>query len=72
MGRPAEWISCLALLDPIFEKSPALALDQCKKVVCAMGETVEENLQMAIELSVNYDEKLHEKLEQNELFLDKG
>ena len=71
-GAPSRMDSCLALLDPIFEKSPALALDQCKKVVCAMGETVEENLQMAIELSVNYDEKLHEKLEQNELFLDKA
>lgn len=69
---PSRMDSTLALLDPIFEKTPALALDQCKKVLCAMGETVQENLQMAIELSVNYDDKLFEKLEQNELFLDKA
>lgn len=37
-----------------------------------MGETVQENLQMAIQLSVRYDEKLFEKLEQNEMFLDKA
>ena len=67
---PSRMDTTLALLDPIFEKTPALALDQCKKVVQAMGETVQENLQMAIELSVRYDEKLFEKLEQNEMFLD--
>ncbi|MDO5344466.1 MAG: Na/Pi cotransporter family protein [Lachnospiraceae bacterium] len=69
---PSRMDTTLALLDPIFEKTPALALDQCKKVVQAMGETVQENLQMAIELSVRYDEKLFEKLEQNEMFLDKA
>lgn len=69
---PSRMDTTLALLDPIFEKTPALALDQCKKVVQAMGETVQENLQMAIQLSVRYDEKLFEKLEQNEMFLDKA
>ena len=59
---PSRMDTTLALLDPIFEKTPALALDQCKKVVQAMGETVQENLQMAIELSVRYDEKLFEKV----------
>ncbi|MDD3795373.1 MAG: Na/Pi cotransporter family protein [Lachnospiraceae bacterium] len=69
---PNRMDTTLALLDPIFEKSPALALDQCKKVICAMGDTVQENLQMAISLAVKYDEKMFEQLEQNELFLDKA
>lgn len=69
---PNRMDSTLALLDPIFEKTPALALDQCKKVVCAMGDTVQENLQMAIQLYEKFDEKLFERLEENELFLDKA
>ncbi len=69
---PDKMDSILALLDPIFEKTPALALDQCSKVVLAMGETVEENLRLAYELCLDFDEKKFEALKKNEEFLDKA
>lgn len=64
--------SSLNLLDPLFTSTPALALDQCKKVVDEMGEATRENLDMALSLALNWDEKLFEKLESNERFLDKA
>lgn len=64
--------STLDLLDPIFISTPALALDQCKKVVDEMGEATRENLEMAARLATDWDEKLFEKVESNERFLDKA
>lgn len=64
--------STLNLLDPIFISTPALALDQCKKVVDEMGEATRENLNRAIQLAASWDEKTYEKMESNEHFLDKA
>lgn len=64
--------STLSLLDPLFVNSPALALDQCKKVVDEMGVAAKENLQTALKLAVDWDEKEYEKMQSNERFLDKA
>ncbi len=64
--------STLSLLDPLFVNTPALALDQCKKVVDEMGVAAKENLQTALKLAVNWDEKEYEKMQSNERFLDKA
>ena len=62
----------LSLLDPIFVNTPALALDQCKKVVDEMGTAAMENLHTALELVVNWDEKVFDQMQLNERFLDKA
>lgn len=64
--------SALNLLDPIFISTPALALDQCKKVIDEMGEAARDNLDMAMKLALDWDDKMYEKLSMNERFLDKA
>lgn len=61
----------LALLDELFLKTPALALQQCKAVMESMGETALENLEIACQLLDRYDEKSRTLLEENEKFMDK-
>ncbi len=62
----------LSLLDPIFISTPAIALDQCKKVVDEMGAAALENLHTALQLTTNWDEKAFAEMEMNERFLDKA
>ena len=62
----------LSLLDPLFVSTPALALDQCKKVVDEMGEAAMENLRTALQLAVDWDEKVYDQMQLNERFLDKA
>lgn len=64
--------STLNLLDPLFINTPALALDQCKKVVDEMGVAAKENLATALRLAVDWDEKVYEEMQANERFLDKA
>ena len=64
--------STLNLLDPIFVKTPALALDQCKKVVDEMAEAARENLATALQLALNWDDKVFDQMQSNEHFLDKA
>ncbi len=64
--------STLSLLDPLFINTPALALDQCKKVVDEMGIAAKENLDTALRLAVDWDEKVYEEMQANERFLDKA
>ncbi len=64
--------TALSLLDPIFVTTPALALDQCKKVVDEMGVAAMENLQTALKLCVDWDEKKFDEMQMNERFLDKA
>ncbi|MCI8276182.1 MAG: Na/Pi cotransporter family protein [Lachnospiraceae bacterium] len=68
---PSRADSCLALLDDIFLDRPTLALEQCRKVTLQMGETIQENFDMAVSLLQDFDENLFEKLNENENFLDK-
>ena len=68
---PSRADSSLALLDDIFLDRPTVALEQCRKVILSMGETIQENYAMSISLLHNFDEKTFEKLNENENFLDK-
>ncbi|MGI6264739.1 MAG: Na/Pi cotransporter family protein [Acutalibacteraceae bacterium] len=61
----------LALLDDIFLSSPALALEQCKKVVLSMGQAIKENFASAVKLLDQEDDKELALLEENESFLDR-
>lgn len=62
----------LRMLDDMFLKTPSLALGQCKKAILIMGETVEENFDIASKLLKDYDEKQMELLQENEHFLDRS
>ena len=68
---PSRADSSLALLDDIFLDRPTVALEQCRKLTLSMGETVQENYDMAVTLLQDFDEKTFEKLNENEAFLDK-
>ena len=68
---PSRADSSLALLDDIFLDRPTVALEQCRKLTLSMGETVQENYDMAVTLLHDFDEKTFEKLNENEAFLDK-
>ncbi len=70
-GAPSRADSSLALLDDIFLDRPSVALEQCRKVILNMGDTIQENYDMAITLLHDFDEKTFEKLNENESFLDK-
>ncbi|WP_343209490.1 Na/Pi cotransporter family protein [Anaerolentibacter hominis] len=62
----------LALLDSRFIPTPAVALEQCKKVILSMGQAARENFEIASGLLEKYDEKQMELLQENEKFLDKS
>lgn len=62
----------LALLDDIFLDRPAVALEQCKKVIISMGEAVKENYEIVTSLMEHYDTKKFEQVNENEKFLDKS
>ena len=61
----------LDALNDIFLHTPARALEQCKKAILSMGETVQDNFEIAVGLFEKYDEKKVQKLEENEKFLDR-
>lgn len=61
----------LALLDPIFLSNPSVALEQCKKVMNTMAETVMENYTLATDCLIKYDSVNADKVRENERFLDK-
>ena len=61
----------LDVLDDIFIKNPSVALEQCRKIIISMGETVEENFMLATELMYKSDAQKSELLEKNERFLDR-
>ncbi|MCR5792514.1 MAG: Na/Pi cotransporter family protein [Lachnospiraceae bacterium] len=71
-GEGSKMEKELALLDDLFLKTPALALEQCKAVAVAMGETALENFNISCDLVEEYDEKKREILDENERFLDKS
>ncbi|MBQ1251172.1 MAG: Na/Pi cotransporter family protein, partial [Clostridia bacterium] len=60
----------LALLDPRFTATPAIALEQCRKVIRAMGQKAFANVRMATTGIVDHSQLDHEVFMQNEAFLD--
>ena len=61
----------LQLLDPIFIPTPALALEQCKKVMGSMTDAALENYRLASSCLFQYKSENIEKIKENESFLDK-
>ena len=70
-GEASKIEEGLAALNDIFLNTPSVALEQCKKAILSMGETVQENFEIAVRLFEKYDEKKVQKLEENEKFLDR-
>lgn len=63
----------ISLLDDIFLDQPAIALEQCGKVMNAMADAISENFKIAIDLLTGeWDDKQNEHLLENEAFLDKA
>lgn len=62
----------LGMLDDLFLKTPAVALEQSHRVLLNMGTAVQENFAVVRRLLENYDEKLMKELDENERFLDKA
>ena len=71
-SRPSKIDQELAMLDVIFLKTPAVALEQCRKVINGMGTTVIENYGIAMDMHEEFNEKEIELLNENERFLDKS
>ncbi len=61
----------LSTLDPMLLKTPAIAIDQCYKVMNTMCDAITENYDISTNLIYSYDEKLLSKLDENESFIDK-
>ena len=62
----------LDYLDERLLKNPRVAMEQCRKVLSAMGVSIQENLGIARGLLLDkYDDKKNDRLEENERFLDK-
>ncbi|MCR5431178.1 MAG: hypothetical protein K6E95_01330, partial [Lachnospiraceae bacterium] len=62
----------LATLDDRLLVTPSVALEQARKVINSMGNTVVENYSLAVDLHENPENDPPEALEENELFLDKS
>ncbi|MGN0298714.1 MAG: Na/Pi cotransporter family protein [Lachnospiraceae bacterium] len=58
-------------LDKLLTKTPGLAMEQCHKVLTAMGEAVIDNIHIALGLFDEYSEKPLEEFRQSEDFLDR-
>ncbi|MBE5925120.1 MAG: Na/Pi cotransporter family protein [Lachnospiraceae bacterium] len=61
----------LAVLDNMLLNTPTIALEQCKQVISSMADAIYENYKIATGLIYNYDESKHEKLLENEDFIDR-
>ena len=67
---PSEEDRLLALLDARFAATPAIALEQCRKVIRAMGQRAFQNVRMATTGIVDHSQLDHEIFMANEAFLD--
>ena len=61
-----------SLLEERFLATPALALEQCRKVLLAMGSRALENFDLASGLFTHFDPKAIALLEENENFIDRS
>lgn len=63
----------LSLLDPIFVKSPGVALGQCQKVMTTVASTAMENYKLATDCYMEgFSDAKAAKVRENEDFLDKS
>lgn len=62
----------LAVLDPNFLSSPAIALDQAEKVVIGMARTAQKNFFTSVELLESYDPAKMKLLAEYEVLLDRS
>ncbi len=62
----------LMLLDDYFLlKTPHLAVEQTKKVIGTMADLAQSNIKDAMKLIFNYDDKLFDKINENENLMDR-
>lgn len=61
----------LQVLDPLFLKTPALALEQCKKAAVEMAHYAKESMMHAMDLFEAYDEKNANRIVELESIVDK-
>ena len=61
----------LCVLDERFLASPSLALEKAREAVIQMGDYAKENYQLAVEILDRYDPKKLERLNENEIAIDK-
>ncbi len=70
-NAPSREDTTLSMLDDIFLNRPALAIDQSRKVLLSMGETIKENYDISLDLLNEFDDKKYDVINENERFLDK-
>lgn len=61
----------LVALDDMLLNTPTIALEQCKRVISSMADTIYESYGLATNLIYNYDEEKLNQLDENESFIDK-
>ena len=58
-------------LDPMLLSTPGIALKQCRYLMNRMGERIRENYSLALGLLETYDQKVVDKITENEAFIDR-
>lgn len=71
-AKPSKIDQELALLDTMLLNTPAVALEQCRKVINGMGVTAIENYGLALDLRKEYTAQTEAQMTENEQFLDKS
>ena len=69
---PSKMDESLLALNDMLLNTPAVALDQCTRVINNMGSTAVENYGLCIQMLDHYDEHTVEDINENEAFLDKA
>ena len=58
-------------LDPMLLSTPGIALSQCRHLMKKMGSRIVENYNLSLGLLDNYDQKVVDKINENESFIDR-
>lgn len=66
----SKYADKLAGLNPLFSKTPAIALNNCYEVLLAMMKSASTNVNKSINLLYEYDEKVIDEIESEEEELD--
>ncbi len=69
---PSKMDESLLALNDMLLNTPAVALDQCSRVINNMGSTAVENYGLCIQMLDKYDEHVIETITDNESFLDRA
>ncbi len=62
----------LDILDDLFVNNPPIALDQCRKVLFDMSDTVQSNFEISLKLLDEFSTQKQNELTENEHFLDRA